>query len=184
MPRTDIFFDQGCRLWIARTAQKHFWRVASWYDLDDLVQDGYLCWAITRRTYSDLIDAAQINHFMALFKRVYLNHITDLANKRTRQAPEVSLTIIMNEDDEAESQFDPPVPEESTLAVTLAQAPKVVQNFLQAMDTERGRRAMQSRLRQTSTHLETPNERLCRLAGADPEAIDMEWEIRDALAPA
>ena len=47
----DPFFDAGVRGWIVKTAYKHYWRVSSYYEFDDLVQDGYLCYAKCLRTF-------------------------------------------------------------------------------------------------------------------------------------
>jgi hypothetical protein len=181
--RNDRYLDKGLQVWIARTAKRNFWRVASWYDLDDLIQDGYIVWARVRAKYPDL----QMAQFVALFKISYINRIHNLANKRTRSISEVSFDAVVTPDGEALDTGDVGVglvPEEGTLAVKLAQAPLCVTRFLAAFETEAGRRALQGQLRQTSRHKETINERLCRVAGVDPEAIDMVWEVKNALADA
>lgn len=78
---TAVYLDQGLRLWILNTAKKNFWRVAKHYELTDLIQDGYLCYAICLRRYGQTCDGP--SHFMSLVKTTYRNFITDLANKRS-----------------------------------------------------------------------------------------------------
>ena len=68
--------------WIKNTAKYHHWRVARYVDLEDLIQDGYLYYAKCLKLYG--FTAKNQEHFMALFQRAYLNHITELARKRTR----------------------------------------------------------------------------------------------------
>lgn len=191
--RDDPFLDQGLRIWIKKTAEKNFWRVCRWYDLDDLIQDGYMCYARTRTRYPDLIKPpliyGQKARFVSMFKRIYLNEIHDLANDRTKSISEIGLLDIVSDEKPSEQQGDTDplelnalaVPEECTFAVMLSQAPAVVKMFLMAMETEEGRQMMRGQLRKTSTHRETLNERLCKMIGCDPEAIDLEWEIRDAF---
>lgn len=172
--------DHGTQVWIARTAKRNHWRVARYIDIDDLIQDGYECWVRVLGYYKHILDRGDAAHFMALFKRSYTNYIHNLANQRRRGIVTVS---------HAEIEEDSGVPvdtgvafEEASLAVRLSQAPMVVKNLLSAFDTEDGRRALQARLRVRSKYKQTENERLCLIAGADPDAIDMEWELRDAIS--
>jgi DNA-directed RNA polymerase specialized sigma24 family protein len=79
--------DHGARVWLARTATKQYWRVAVWYELDDLVQDGLMCWQIVACKYK----RANRRHLMSLFQITYINHIHKLANKRTACAPELAM---------------------------------------------------------------------------------------------
>lgn len=82
--------DQGVRGWIVITARKNFWRVSSYYELDDLVQDGFLHFCRLRRRYPKVRDRAQM---MALFKRTYLNHINDLSNRKTRSVERIASSL-------------------------------------------------------------------------------------------
>src|SRR5262249_22978151 len=68
--------------WVFKYAKKNFWRVESYYELDDLVQDGFMIYCAVREHYSDITDKP---HLMALFKRAFSNHIHDLSTKRTRK---------------------------------------------------------------------------------------------------
>lgn len=72
--------DDGVRKWIARTARENFWRVQSFYEIDDLIQDGYICYMKVRSRYPQ---AKKPAHIMRLLQVTFKNHIQDLARRRT-----------------------------------------------------------------------------------------------------
>lgn len=85
-----VYLDEGLKRWIYRTAHRNYWRVSRWYDLDDLIQDGFLCYQKCAHKYRRLQRKRKPRkddrrNFMALVKRAYENHIHDLASKRTVQ---------------------------------------------------------------------------------------------------
>lgn len=166
--------DRGARLWLYRTAQKNFWRVSSWYDLDDLVQDGFVQYNRIVNKYPHITARA---HLMGLFQRTYINHIHDLAKRRSRliEYPESSLI----RDGEQGSPFDIPDLPASDL---LAKAPEVVHRLLAVVQTEEGRRALRAlyRVRSGGTR-ETVNQRLARLTGL-PDSTDFEGVFRGYLS--
>lgn len=85
------FLDQGARQWIYKTACKNLWRVSTFYELDDLIQDGFMCFALCREKYSQRVENSK--HFMSLLQTVFRNHITDLSNDRSNAKyllPEIS----------------------------------------------------------------------------------------------
>lgn len=191
----DPFLDDGLRIWIQNTARRNFWRVAKWYDLDDLIQDGYMCWARTRVRYPRLIEEPIVYgaraRFVAMFKRIYFNEIHDLANSRTKSPVELQIVDLVSASESrgrrtSETSYLEHLvgscAEEATMAVKIAQAPLCVQNLLAALAKEDGPKQLRARLRKQSHHRETFNERLCRIAGVDPSAIDLEWELNDALS--
>lgn len=181
--------DDGARGWLFRTAAKNYWRLASWYDLDDLIQDGYVCYCKVLSRYPDATDAP---HRMALFKRTYLNWIHDLANKRTKSVQEVSYERAPSaEDDGAASVLDRAVCPAGDLAqvrVLVAAAPEYVRRALELFTTEDGLRRLRSsyRLRAAGDRLvrETMNDRLCRLLGLDARAVNVPAAIRMFLGGA
>lgn len=177
--------DDGARGWLFRTATKNYWRIARWYDLDDLIQDGYVCYCKVLQRYPDATDAP---HRMALFKRTYMNWITDLANKRTKSVQETL-------DCDAQSAADLDGPPMSFLAgvpcpqsgmveldALMASAPEVVRRALALFTTEEGRRAMRAayRLRADGTR-ETMNDRVCRLLGLAGSTFDVVGAVRQWL---
>lgn len=73
--------------WIVNHACRNFWRVADWYEIDDLVQDGILCAYKCRAKYGVPGKDIDPPHFMALVKTAFYRHIGDLLRRsRAEQA--------------------------------------------------------------------------------------------------
>ena len=84
--RRDPYLDAGMRGFIKNNARKEFWRVASWYEFEDLVQDGYLCYYKCRSKYRDLTvknhpSKGDRKHMMALVRTTFSRHVHDLSKK-------------------------------------------------------------------------------------------------------
>ncbi len=71
--------DQKLIAWIYHEARKQHWRVAAWYDLEDLVQDAMEKVVKCRIQYPTLDN----KHFSANVKKAFNHHIIDLSNKLT-----------------------------------------------------------------------------------------------------
>jgi len=73
--------DKPAQLWIAAYARKHFFRMPSYYELDDLIQDGYWLWyqLLARPRYQGLTDKPQV---MNLFKLAFASWVADLSKER------------------------------------------------------------------------------------------------------
>lgn len=162
--------DKAARGWLFRECREHYWRIAKWYEFDDLVQDGAMVHAKIVARYPDVTDAP---HRMALFKRAFKNHVHDLAKKRTRSVVEILETTLGIRLHEIE---DVPHFQHPDTSPTIATLPGPLQGVLYAVrqfDPVHRRRADRSR--------ETTNERLCRYAGVNPETFNALDALRDAL---
>lgn len=80
--------NESQRRWLVKVARSQFWRVAPWYELDDLIQDGFLCYAKVLRKYPRIHNPA---HLGKLFQVTYQNHIHTLANRRRHSITELHL---------------------------------------------------------------------------------------------
>lgn len=195
----DVYLDAGMRGWIANTARKNFWRVAHWYELDDLIQDGYICFAKCRARYvgkRNMVnsrgercrylpernpDKTARQHFAALVKITYHNHITDLAKSRMR-LEDHAVSQLCTPEQSAEEYLDtqlPPEPEAATLAVLLAGAPAEVAELLRVLAAD-GLDLLRFQRRRVGRRLlrETSNEFYCRLLGKDPNTVDVLAQVR------
>ena len=182
--------DDGARRWLAKTAKKHFWRISRWYELEDLIQEGYAAYAEVMRRYPT---ASAPQHRMALFKRVYMSRVHDMASKRTRSVAEVCFTDMAVEREKMGlegsliSLLDRTAaePEMSAIAPALARAPQYVKDALALFTTEAGLARLRSAYRKVPSgrwlRRETLNERLCRLIGSDPLAVDVVEALRALL---
>jgi len=142
--------DDGVRKWIARTARKNFWRVHSFYELDDLIQDGYICYLRVRAKYPSATKPA---HIMRLTQITFLNYIQDLARRRTTER-----RVLMTEALCSYAMV------EQEPHVIMQSAPEYVQRFFRFMQSD-GPEKLQKPFR--SNHKgrgrETSHRRLCRM---------------------
>jgi DNA-directed RNA polymerase specialized sigma24 family protein len=82
--------DSGTRGWLYAFARANEWRLAPAYELDDLVQDGFLVFLKIKNRYPHANKPA---HLMALFKTSYTNYFIDLERKHRRRAELFSITL-------------------------------------------------------------------------------------------
>lgn len=93
MRKEDPYLDAALKGWLVNTARKHYWRVSSWMDMDDLIQEGYFCFAKCKAKFKFLMDEPDVDNrkqFMAFFKMAFMNRITDISKDRT-DTPEVAV---------------------------------------------------------------------------------------------
>lgn len=174
--------DKGLKGWIVNYARQNYWRVASYYELEDLIQDGYVCYCKCNERYGHVRDQA---HFMALVKTTFFRHIIDLSNNRTES---IEITLV---EPEALATLAPSTPSEGEFACLLRQLPSELAELLRAlMDDaksipylrETDARTPDGRFRKCER--ESRNEWLCRLIGADPKTINMEELFHAYFMPA
>ncbi len=98
--------DVGTIGWLHRYARRHFWRLPSWYDYDDLIQDGYLNWLRITQRYTDVTER---KHMMRLFQICFVNHVNNLSNWKTKTpevaVPDISLLIDQSSGNELRIYF-------------------------------------------------------------------------------
>lgn len=163
--------DNGVRGWIVKTARKEYWRVAAFYDLADLIQDGYLHYCRVVTIYEVQRNRVRSRaRLMGLFKIAYVNHIHDLAKQRTRLLAEVKLDDL------------PPLTvarfHYGATQELLAGAPPLVRLSIAALQDDRVALFMSQPYVRTPSHRETMNERLCHVLGLDARVFDLTGAIR------
>ncbi len=142
----DVYLDAGLRGWIANKARKEHWRMASWYSVDDLIQDGYCAYLKCRNKYAlqppqpghsalntQTPTKDQRRHFMSLVQRAFTNHIMTLAGHFAESKEEL-LQILPNQS--LESAFERvslPEPEAATIAALLATLPTELVGVLNSL---------------------------------------------------
>lgn len=176
----DRYFDKGLRGWIIKTARKHYWRVAAWHDLDDLIQEGLLAYAICRQRYRHKVENRR--HFMALVQVVFMNRITDMANERTAgEDLPISQIAAQGKELAALEYLAGGVEGDAELATLLASAPAEVRAFLNLFNTPQGLEELAKPLRRYKGGIrETNSERLSKVLGMPVD--DMEAALRSLLA--
>lgn len=172
MPTAQM--DTGARGWIVKTIRENYWRVADYYEFDDLVQDSYLVWKKIVDRYPDVTEP---KHRMALFKTAFRNHIHDVSKKRTlyveRYTLEADMPVSMETLREGDDGSQDP-----NAGLIVSQLPDKLKNMLARLCTEKRNYPYRRYLDGTR---ETFNERLCRLAGLDPDLRNVPLAIQTYL---
>ncbi len=170
-----MHIDAGARGWLLATAKNNYWRIASWYDLDDLIQDGFLVWYKVVNHYAWRPRGRA--HIMALFKTAYVNHIHDLSKHRSRLHEQPISVLIDGWTMDDLDQFLPP---EDGIETSVANAPPMLQPLLRQL-FECDPRKLRSLYRWRGSKRETTNERFCRLVGYNPSDINLVGLLYDYL---
>lgn len=185
----DIYFDAGVQGWIRNTARRELWRMAGWYELDDLANDGYVCYCKCRDRYTqgppepghqalntDTPNDKQRRHFMALVQRAFFNHIMTLSSKfaASCEDPVSGLAVEDGEPPSLENLM-PPQMEEASVLMAVLQAPTEIGEAIAKLinDSIDGGNYLRSRLRERTGRVirgrralrETTDERLARVVG-------------------
>lgn len=192
--------DGGARKWMYAYLWKNRWRLPVWMEWEDLVTFGIECYYVVRQRYPGAHDRA---HIMALFKKVMLSQLTNMANAKTKEV-EIDRywgnRLFENDrigrygganEDQAEAE---PGIEAALDAVPTALRPLLVRLFEEwpselPLQAERAsqRDVMRSSLaapyRRFDDGLETLNQRLCWLSGFDPKKINIVKVLCDHLRP-
>lgn len=164
-PKRKHRLDKGIKGWIVNTAKKNYWRVPAWYELDDLIQEGYICYCNCNLKYGNDLTAS---HFMALVKVSYIRHIHDLANSRTRNSAELMVSI-------DSPIFSRAEPEDATFFTLLRQLPSELQELLSILLND----AKDIPMLRDGRERETTNAYLCRLIGIDPEHVNLQAVFKE-----
>lgn len=172
--QTSREMDKVALGWMINYARTNLWRVDSdhggIYGLDDLIQEGHWCWQYVLNRYPKAKDPP---HLMSLFKLTFHSHITNLANRKTKDATIAAFFAL---------EPDNLQPEEASLHALLKNAPENVRLLLEFVASEEGRRKLRrcSHLRRRNGTRETADEFYGRLLGVP---IDTEV-FRDYFSPA
>lgn len=158
LDKADPYLDTGVRGHIVNVTREHYWKVASWFEFDDLIQEGYLAFAKCRARFvpdwgiSDvwgcplspgrLIDANQNAHvsptgddmrrFMAYFQMAFNNRITDLQQHPRSKLKEVVYAALPDTQAESLEKLSEQTAElsDANLATLLANAPAEIAEML------------------------------------------------------
>ena len=135
MTKDDLHLDPAIRGWIVNTAHKNYWRIASWYEFEDLIQDGYFCLCKCREKFKyPMVDPdghENTKEFMAFFQRAFENLIIDLANKHS-QTPETAMAGLSDNQVEGIETWSKQASalSDASLATLIANAPAEIAEML------------------------------------------------------
>lgn len=185
------WLDAAMSKWIHKTARANFWRVAQLCDLEELVQDGYLCYAKCRARYvdprKDLTGGKDdIRWFQSLVKTTFERYIHSLAAKHKGINQVAVSQVAANPDTSDELIYDrflPAQEEEGTLMALIATAPQEVKELMLLLAAD-GLDLIQYQRRRFKRRLlrETTNELYCRLLGRNPAEENLVRKVRAHFA--
>lgn len=185
---TAKFLDEGMRKYLYTMARKNHWRVAQWIDLDDLTQDGFMCYAKCVHKYPDVVDQ---KHMMKLVMVTFVNHISTLAGKHTasieRKLARSEFTRGADSEraaDDSEAWDLLPEAESATILTELEHAPGYIRDLilLLAKDSGEALGMMLNRRGKLTKVRENSNEHFCRLLGLNPKDHDIASRVRAYFA--
>lgn len=168
----DPYLDDGMQGFIANFARKNYWKVSSWYDLDDLVQDGFMCFAKCRARYVEMDNPEptrdDIRIMMARVRTTFERHIIKLAHNKTggtiAAGVECSFASMGGPDkdfgDEV-ARIEPAPPGPESVAALLAGAPWEVAELFTILAGDAARAA--AFVRDVSGRRETRGQHVSRL---------------------
>ena len=157
--------DFCIRSWLFSYAQKNLWRVPEWYDIDDLIQDGYMCVAKCEQRYTHVTSRP---HFMSLIKVTFSNHIHDLSTKKTGLAElHIDDTVALDYNSWAGVQQ-----EEQTLAALISSAPRELRDLFKLLADDSKMLCRQRPQKNAQGRPETNNEFFCRVLKL-PQDLDL-----------
>lgn len=163
--------DEGAERWLKSKAAKEHWRVASWYELVDLIQDGYVCWYKCANRYCKV---TEVKHLMSLFKRTFCNHIHDLARAKMLE----SQAIVPNDDDEVPDVADYSAFDDVQLRARLKEAPAHVAEILSRLTDDAFLKALRKPHRRfLDGTRQTTNEKLCGMVNLDPAEVRLQADL-------
>lgn len=202
----DVYFDAGLQGWLKNTARREHWRVARWYQLSDLAQDGVICYCKCRNRYTlgppkpgfqnlytTAPSGAQRRHFMGLVQRAYYNHIMTLSSRFARACEDRVSDLVSGGDETSTLEnWLPPQPEEASVILAVKQAPAEIAEAISRLvqDGIEGGQYLRSRLRERNGRMvvgrralrETTSERLARVLG-DPDLSQRTLAYLTGTAP-
>lgn len=174
---------RGVTGWVYNHARSNYWRLASWYELDDLIQDGlmiaYKCVAKYGFPGEDLDEP----HFMRLVQIAFFNHIAQLlrvSRAVDEQTKLADLSTVNSETDALERLAEAEYVSEQDYAVLIDELPAHLRRVVMLFMSDEGAKAVRRPLRKRHKNDETMSDRLAKLAGF-PSYLDFETELRAYL---
>lgn len=198
MSGKDPYLDATMRGYLRNVARKELWKAPSWYSIDDLEQDGYICYYKCHARYTGLTikrhpSKDDKRRFMKLVKVAFANHIIWLASTNHGEKP-VSDVLTPDQDPNILWNLLPAELPAGDLSVLLNNAPTELKALLTLLAgditelTHERKKLKHNRLYAAGPYgykallppRETSNELYCRLLGL-PKNLDILGSLRQYL---
>lgn len=181
--------DAIAKGWLVSVCADHYWRVAHWYEFDDLLQDGHMIWwLIVQRYETEKGRVRSRPHLMRLFKTSFMRHIHMLSNRKTANVPEELVEDVMARGAFVYADSDGEIWDPwgmidysrdlGDMDRFVLEAPNMLRELLSKILYEKPSRAMTtlSRFHLDGTR-DTLNKKLCRVLGVDPLVHDLAAQL-------
>jgi hypothetical protein len=166
--------DQSGTVWLINHAKENLWKVHRWMDLDDLIHDGYLCFALVVKKYPKIKSVA---HRFSLFKSTFENYIKNVARAKRYRRGEFNFSMF---DDEAVAQIENTTPcEYAELLKWFSEADGLAKLALSAIMNHP--KEFRRKRRKRKGKPESLNDLLCRLTGQDPKTVDLHGALKASV---
>lgn len=165
--------------WTVNFCKVNFWRVESSMTMDDVMQEAYIVFMRVAKAYPDL-ETPQ--HFMALYKRAWVNEFTNLAHQDTKLR---AMTPEMTETSEGGVEPTGELYNDGHLAIMLRQAPRevlMVLNLFLNAPTEIVEVALSSWKGRDRRCKAGGSSRICQMLGL-PTDLDVMKMVEDYFQP-
>lgn len=170
-------WDGRVEAWTKKYISRHLWRIPTYYDFEDLLQDCKVKFIICQQRYSHTSIPQQ---FWALYKSCVCNHITDLAIQRSSHTKFVK---------HSQHTSDDAVDSTAELNVMIGSASIYAQKALQIFETLPGKRVrvirrylqIKNRGNGSFPRPTTLNDVLCFLVKIDPKKVNLETILAETL---
>ncbi len=163
--------------WIYNHARKNYWRMASYYELDDLIQDGLMCAYKCLDRYGTDLDPP---HFMKLVQRSFHNYIGELLRSSRIVNDNTNISDLNSKYSETTilDKISTPEEGEQELNILISELPETLRKVVELyINNPEKVRKLRSRLNGRD---ETLSDRLFKLTGFDRRR-DFETELRSYL---
>ncbi len=167
--------------WIYNHSRKNYWRLASWYEVDDLIQDGLMFGYKCLNRYG--VPGIDIDppHFMRLVQTSFRNHIGELIRNKYKRGDDVTVGLADLRRDKTEEQIlelvSQPAECLQDFAVLIAELPEQLRKAVMLFFSDKGARQLR-RVKLNSD--ETVAEKLAKATGF-PIDKDFEEELRSYI---
>lgn len=169
-------FEGPIEGWVVNGMKANYFRLQRTHNREEYMQEAYLVFLRVKNKYEDSV--TEPRHFMALFKRAWVNELNDLATKATQARMFVAMPRAHgDEGDEIEIDMVGDLDNDGMLATLLRQAPRevaMVLNLFLSAPQELLETALQSWRGKDKRYAHGGSERICKLLGLDPNTDVMQ----------
>ena len=175
-------FDPSLIGWIVKYANKNYSKVKDFMEIEDLIHEGFDCLFDCQRRYGN--KGLKPQHFFALVRSTFSNHIPYLLNRNVRLPVTAILDMVEEQKEQDFADKIMGADEFQLIRTLIAEAPLAIKPILQAFVDDKDdviKLLAKPYEKRMDGSRESTNERLCRWLGLNPKEHDIPGELREFL---